>query len=61
MARPGTLTHVLEVAQQVRAAADSHAALVQAAAEEAAAGAVPSPPAKPAGLCYCGGMVRLKS
>lgn len=49
MALPGTLTHVLEVAQKVRAAADSHAALVQAAAVEAAAGDAPPPPANPPG------------
>lgn len=47
MARPGTLTHVLEVAQAVRAAADSHAATVRAAAVEAAASAASPPPAKP--------------
>lgn len=47
MARPGTLTHVLEVAQAVRAAADSHAALVRAAAVEAAASEPPPPPAGP--------------
>lgn len=47
MARPGTLTHVLEVARAVRAAADSHAAQVQAAAVEAAASEPPPPPANP--------------
>lgn len=47
MARPGTLTHVLEVAQAVRAAADSHAATVRAAAVEAAASDPPPPPANP--------------
>jgi hypothetical protein len=47
MARPGTLTHVLEVAQAVRVAADSHAATVRAAAVEAAASDPPPPPAKP--------------
>jgi hypothetical protein len=44
MARPGTLTHVLEVAQAVRVAADSHAATVRAAAVEAGAGVTPPPP-----------------
>ena len=47
MARPGTLTHVLEVAQQVRAVADSHAAQVQAAAVEAVTRATSPPPATP--------------
>lgn len=47
MALPGTLTHVLEVARQVRAAADSHAAQVQAAAVEAAARPGSPPPAEP--------------
>ena len=49
MARPGTLTHVLEVAQAVRAAADSHAAQVRATAVEAAASDPPPPPAHPPG------------
>lgn len=49
MALPGTLTHVLEVARQVRAAADSHAAQVQAAAVEAVSATVTPPPAEPPG------------
>jgi hypothetical protein len=49
MARPGTLTHVLEVAQAVRVAADSHAATVRAAAVEAGAGLNPPPTAQTGG------------
>ena len=45
MAAPGTVTHVLEVAALVRAAADTHAATL---AEHAAA-AVPGEPAPPPG------------
>lgn len=48
MAAPGTLTHVLEVAQQVQAAAAAHSAAVQAAAELAAA-QVPQPAPTAAG------------
>lgn len=44
MAAPGTITHVLEVAAQVAAAAAAHqAAITQAAAEAAAA--IPQPDA----------------
>jgi hypothetical protein len=40
MAAPGTITHVLEVAAQLAAAADTHAAAIQ----DAASAAVPSAP-----------------
>ena len=43
MAAPGTVTHVLEVAAVVRAAADTHAASVK----ETAAAAVPGEPVPP--------------
>jgi len=49
MAAPGTITHVLEVAAQLRAAADAHAAAVQRQAAAAPTpdigGSVPPPPA----------------
>jgi hypothetical protein len=38
MAAPGTITHVLEVAQQLAAAAGAHAASLQDAASAAAPG-----------------------
>ena len=48
MAAPGTVTHVLEVAAQLAAAADAHAATLTATAA-AATELTPLPPATAAG------------
>ena len=50
MAAPGTITHVLEVAAQLRAANDAHLATIHAAATAAAPdlGAAAVEPASPA-------------
>ena len=48
MAAPGTVTHVLEVARQLAAIADAHAASIDQAAADASAdlapASVPPPP-----------------
>lgn len=44
MAAPGTLTHVLEVAAQLAAAAAEHQAAIDQAAIAAAAGTLPAEP-----------------
>ena len=61
MAAPGTVTHVMEVAARLRAAADAHAASVREAAAAAPGGqeAAAAAPKSPAG--QQGGTVSAKS